>query len=168
MSPSNHPPETGTTAEVGYCKPPKASQWKKSQSGNPAGKKKGAQNLKTVFNKLAAKKVSVTAPNGKKLKKPLLELLIMAIFQRAQNGKKAMVPIMAQLLEHQFYEPAPGEKPPVLGKIIKGPDGVYQVDFWSNELMASIDALVEAAKVPISDWAEDDETYTRDNEAGDP
>ena len=33
--------------EVGYRKPPKHTQFKEGQSGNPAGRPKGTNNLKT-------------------------------------------------------------------------------------------------------------------------
>jgi hypothetical protein len=34
---------------VGYRKPPKASRWRKGQSGNPRGRQKGARNLNSLF-----------------------------------------------------------------------------------------------------------------------
>lgn len=172
MSPADDPTCTATTSEVGYCKPPKASQWRKGQSGNLAGKKSGAKNLKAVFNKVAFKKVPVTAPNGKKSKKTLLELSIAAIFQHAKNGNKAMMPIADLLLEHEFHEPSPDEKPPVLGKIMKAPEGIYKgvyiVNFMSNELKTAIENLAKAANMPASELAESDEAYAQDDETDDP
>ena len=141
-------PPTSTAAQaaydVGYGKPPKATQWKKGQSGNPAGKQPGAKNFSELFNEVAMKKVPVTLANGKKVKKTLLELAISSVVAHAQNGKKAMMPIAAHLVETQFYEPA--EKPPVLGKIIKEDGKVYIERFMSDDLMSRLDALIAAAK----------------------
>ena len=39
-------------AKVGYGCPPVHSQFKPGESGNPSGRAKGSQNLKTLFNKV--------------------------------------------------------------------------------------------------------------------
>ena len=147
---------------VGYGKPPKATQWKTGESGNPAGKKPGVKNFSVLFNKVALKEVVVTAPNGQKVKKTLLKLLISSVFTYAQSGKKTMMPVAAQLLESQFYEPA--EKPPVLNKIMTGPDGVYMITFMSNAIAKRFDNLMKAAKV--LDLGEDDQDFDGDVDHG--
>ena len=43
------PPPLGSKYEVGYGKPPKRTQWKPGQSGNPKGKKKGLKSVKQLF-----------------------------------------------------------------------------------------------------------------------
>jgi hypothetical protein len=45
--------------EVGYGKPPKDSQFKKGESGNPRGRAKHTRNLKTDLTKILAQKISV-------------------------------------------------------------------------------------------------------------
>ena len=49
----------------GYKRPPKASQFKKGQSGNPKGRPKGSKNNKTVFESLAATLIDGKLPGGK-------------------------------------------------------------------------------------------------------
>jgi len=46
-------------AKVGYCSPPVHSQFKPGQSGNPSGRSKGSQNLKTLFNKVLDEEISL-------------------------------------------------------------------------------------------------------------
>ena len=60
--------------ETGYKKPPKATQFKKGQSGNPGGRKKGSRNFKTLLEELMA--LEVDQP-GKKRKIELKEALLL-------------------------------------------------------------------------------------------
>ena len=52
--------------EVGYGKPPKASQFKKGQSGNPKGRPKGARNFSTDVKEVLTKPVSVNEGNAQR------------------------------------------------------------------------------------------------------
>jgi hypothetical protein len=45
--------------ELGYRKPPKNTQWRRGQSGNPKGRKKGSRNFKTEVKELLNTMVSV-------------------------------------------------------------------------------------------------------------
>ena len=49
--------------EVGYGKPPKHSQFKTGQSGNPKGRKKGVKNINTILDGILNEKV-VLSENG--------------------------------------------------------------------------------------------------------
>jgi hypothetical protein len=53
--------------EVGYGKPPQHSRFKKGQSGNPAGGKKGPRSLDDFLDRVLAEKIRVTK-NGRKSK----------------------------------------------------------------------------------------------------
>jgi hypothetical protein len=46
-------------ARVGYCNPPVHSRFKPGQSGNPSGRSKSSQNLKTLFNKVLEEEISL-------------------------------------------------------------------------------------------------------------
>ena len=45
--------------EIGYGKPPKRTQFKKGQSGNPKGRAKGRKNFKTDLAEVLSERVSV-------------------------------------------------------------------------------------------------------------
>ena len=53
--------------EVGFGKPPKHTQFKPGQSGNPKGKPKGTKHLNTIINEEANKKIEIK--EGGKVKK---------------------------------------------------------------------------------------------------
>src|SRR3954464_15974956 len=44
---------------VGYKRPPVHTRFKPGQSGNPSGRAKGSQNLKTLFHKILKQEVSL-------------------------------------------------------------------------------------------------------------
>lgn len=75
----------GGDYEVGYGKPPKASQFKPGQSGNPKGRPKAAPKLEELIAKEAAKFISVTV-DGEKQNLPQLAVVVKALFQKAMKG----------------------------------------------------------------------------------
>ncbi|WP_262269562.1 DUF5681 domain-containing protein [Microvirga yunnanensis] len=72
--------------EVGRGKPPRSSQFKPGQSGNPGGRKKGSLNLKTVMTAVLESEIELTE-NGRKRKVPLLEAIILRQAQEALRGQ---------------------------------------------------------------------------------
>jgi hypothetical protein len=69
--------------EVGYKKPPKHSQFKKGQSGNPRGRPRGSKNFSTKLREAADEKVSITEKNGKRRKVSLEEVAIKRFLRKA-------------------------------------------------------------------------------------
>lgn len=52
--------------EVGYGRPPKKSQFKKGQSGNPKGRPKGSKNFQTIVSDIMNQKVAAPGGDGRK------------------------------------------------------------------------------------------------------
>src|SRR5215469_1502966 len=52
--------------EVGYGKPPRHTQFKKGQSGNPRGRPPEAKNLSTLLNEALNERVVVTDSGGRR------------------------------------------------------------------------------------------------------
>ena len=63
---SDDPDKKGADYEVGYGKPPKATQFKKGQSGNPKGKPKGHKNFKTDLKEALDATISVRVDGREK------------------------------------------------------------------------------------------------------
>ena len=70
---------------IGYCKPPKAGQFKKGKSGNPGGRPKGSQNLRTVFYRHLRRKVRIVE-NGKPRSATVMEAVLTATTAKAIKG----------------------------------------------------------------------------------
>ena len=71
--------------KVGYGKPPKATQFKKGQSGNPRGKPKGAKSMSTVARELLDGEISLTL-NGRVKRITRREAIVLAQFNKAVDG----------------------------------------------------------------------------------
>ena len=73
---------TDSAYEVGYGKPPKANQFRKGRTGNPRGKKRGEENLISVFKRIVSKRVKVN--DGEKVRSITLgEAVILKNYQAA-------------------------------------------------------------------------------------
>lgn len=71
--------------DIGYKKPPAATQFKKGQSGNPKGRPKGSQNNKKIFESLADTVIEGKLPNGKN-EITLREGVIAKLASKAMQG----------------------------------------------------------------------------------
>ena len=71
--------------EVGYCKPPRHSQFKPGQSGNPRGRPKSSKNMATVFADLLAQRIPVRV-NGQRRSVPVMEALVQRMLAKALEG----------------------------------------------------------------------------------
>jgi hypothetical protein len=79
--------------EVGYCKPPKHSRFKKGESGHPSGPKRGNRSLKTILNEVMAEKISI---NGKAM--PKKEAAVRRLFADAMTGNRTAMTSLLSLL----------------------------------------------------------------------
>lgn len=85
---------------VGYGRPPKDTQFKPKQSGNPAGRPKGSKNTRTLVQQALDEKVRVTV-NGR-----TVTLTKREVAAKQQVDKAAKGDTKAFLLVTQFEENA--------------------------------------------------------------
>ncbi len=92
-------------APVGYGSPPVHSRFKKGQSGNPSGRAKGSQNLKTIFNKVLDEEISLR--EGSEVKKvSKAEALVRGMVVGALKGDQRNLAMLFRFAEQtgQFEE----------------------------------------------------------------
>jgi ribosomal protein L25 (general stress protein Ctc) len=91
------------TYRIGYRCPPKHTQFKKGQSGNPAGRPRASERWSTVFAEEFARTITVIV-NGKKTEVSVLDAIIDMVAERAAAGS---TPHALLLLRSEYREPPP-------------------------------------------------------------
>ncbi|MBV8400491.1 MAG: hypothetical protein JOZ17_17380 [Acetobacteraceae bacterium] len=90
--------------EVGYCKPPLATRFKKGQSGNPKGGRKGVPRLPTLIKKIMDEPIIVT--EGKRRKSiSKAEAIVKQLVNRALTGDNRATQLLIDQI--QFNENRP-------------------------------------------------------------
>ena len=84
--------------EVGYGKPPKDSQFKPGQSGNPNGRPKGARNLKTEIREVMQSTVTVTQ-DGKRKKISTRKAVVLRLTEKALSGNVQATRVLIDLMK---------------------------------------------------------------------
>lgn len=92
--------------DVGYKRPPQHSRFKPGQSGNPSGRAKGSQNLKTLFHKIMKEQVQLReGTDVRKVTKA--EAIMRGLIIGALKGDTRSMGVLLRLAEQtgQFDEP---------------------------------------------------------------
>ena len=84
------------TYEVGYRKPPLHSRFKKGQSGNPAGRKKGVRSLNREVMDALNERVAVSQ-NGRRRTVTKLQAALKQAFNKAAQGDTKATKLMLDL-----------------------------------------------------------------------
>src|SRR3569832_225313 len=84
--------------KVGYRQPPRHTQFRKGQSGNPRGRPKGSMNLEHLVRKRMTALVEVRE-NGKSRKIPMLIAILAKSAHEALHGRSKSFIDMCKLLE---------------------------------------------------------------------
>ena len=82
--------------QVGYGNPPEATRFKKGQSGNPKGRRKGSLNVSTVFAQTLREKVVVNE-NGQRKTMTKFEAAIKQFVNKAASGDLRALQLLMSL-----------------------------------------------------------------------
>jgi hypothetical protein len=91
--------------EIGYRKPPKNTQFKRGQSGNPKGRPKGSENLPTLIARIFNTKIGIR--EGSKVRRvSQVEAIMRSLALRAMKGDaKACLTVLALAKEYGHLDP---------------------------------------------------------------
>jgi len=82
--------------KVGYGNPPKHTQFKKGQSGNPKGRPKGSGTLASLLEKQGAEEITVKE-NGTHKQMAKLAVVASALFSKASKGDVPAIKLITSL-----------------------------------------------------------------------
>lgn len=153
----------------GYGKPPRHSQFKPGQSGNPRGRPRGARGVKTDLS-AELNATWVTSINGKVIKGTKQRLMFRTLTARAATGDlKAAAIILPLILQVLGIEDRGGE-----GRKLSSQDQALLDELLGlpseNDSGASDAPVVDGSSVDGADPSadqEDDEDDSEDDDGGD-
>jgi hypothetical protein len=112
--------------EVGYGKPPRDSQFKKGQSGNPKGRSKNTRNLKTDLAKILQKRISVRE-GERKFRVSGQEGMLMSRMSKCLKGDTKAINTLVNLAVRVFGLEGPF------------PDAAEQLTPQEQQMLAELD-----------------------------
>lgn len=83
--------------EVGYGKPPKATQFKKGRSGNPKGRPKASKNVGLILEEAFFRKITISE-NGTRREVTMLEAILRQLVNGAVKGEMRSIDRVLKLL----------------------------------------------------------------------
>ena len=107
MASKPKPGSPGQSYEVGYGKPPVASQFKKGQSGNPKGRTKKAKNKRPALNEERFKSIVLEEAyraikvheGGKEVTIPMAQAIVRSMAVSAAKGNTRAAQLFAQMVK---------------------------------------------------------------------
>jgi hypothetical protein len=148
---SSNNKRNATDGEVGYKHPPVKSQFRKGQSGNPRGRRKGQRNLAPVLREVLRQTVKVKR-GGKTERMSKGEALIQMLLSKAHSGDARAIEAVLVLTEKiaRIDTPQPKLAGPGNYEFMVVPGVAGSVEEWQRELnmrheTAEIREMVAAA-----------------------
>lgn len=113
-SPAEHAPEAGAPISpdyvIGFRKPPKHTQFKPGQSGNPKGRQKGAKGMKTLARQMLTARVPVRSASGTKMM-TRMDALLHKMVELSMKGNPRLILTLIDLYQQSVPEQRNSEAP---------------------------------------------------------
>jgi hypothetical protein len=77
---------SASDGEVGYGRPPRATQFASGQSGNPKGRPKGSKNESTILREILNRKIETRSGAGRPQRISVLEGILLRIAENSLKG----------------------------------------------------------------------------------
>ncbi len=128
--------------EVGFGKPPRSNQFKPGESGNPAGRPRGAKNFATALEDELRAPVTVTE-NGRRKRISKGQVIAKHIVNKAASGDLKAIPLL--LNEIRYRE---GHADAGLDQVFDTPEDRNVLDSMIRRIRSSDPAPPEVPKSP--------------------
>jgi hypothetical protein len=92
--------------EVGYRRPPRASQFQPGTSGNPRGRRKGSRSVGAILNGIMSQKVTVSE-GGRTRRVSRLEVMLLRLANDAARGDARVTKLLLELND-RYGQPIDG------------------------------------------------------------
>ena len=92
--------------EVGYRRPPMASQFQLGTSGNPRGRRKGSRSVGAILNGIMSQKVTVSE-GGRTRRVSRLEVMLLRLANDAARGDARVTKLLLELKD-RYGQPIDG------------------------------------------------------------
>lgn len=96
---------------VGYRRPPKASQFKRGQSGNPGGRPRKTPGRESIAARVLGQMRRLSGqPKGSRVRYTTLEVIVMTLKQLTATGHAAASALYMRFVERHGTSQAPDQK----------------------------------------------------------
>ena len=117
---------------IGYGRPPRATQFAASKSGNPKGRPKGSRTVGAILQDILSQKIAVTE-NGKTRRIPTLEVMFRRLVNDAVRRDPAALKLLLPLIDRYAASPETefrlgellAEDQAILSQYLTRPDGLF-------------------------------------------
>jgi hypothetical protein len=141
--------------EVGYCRPPKSTRFKKGKSGNSNGRPKSSKPVGAILEEVFNRKIPTTE-NGKQRKISLLEAILRQLANGAAKGELRHIDRVLKLLPMIQEARAAATSDDMVGQAGDGSSDLAVLEALSEMFGGDPDQLFATIQAEVRDEQKDD------------